>query len=43
MGLGLVYDVGYLLFLGGLAGLFGVLERARRADRGRQHRPVASV
>ena len=31
MGLGLVYDVGYLLFLGWLAGLFGVLERARRA------------
>ncbi len=29
--LGLVYDVGYLLFIGGLAGLFGLLERARRA------------
>jgi hypothetical protein len=28
--LGLVYDVSYLLFLGGLAGLFGLLERARR-------------
>jgi hypothetical protein len=26
-----VYKVGYLLFLGGLAGLFGMLERARRA------------
>jgi hypothetical protein len=29
--LGLVQDVSCLLFLGGLAGLFGVLERARRA------------
>jgi hypothetical protein len=29
--LGLVYDVGYLLFIGGLAGLFGLVERARRA------------
>jgi hypothetical protein len=29
--LGLVYEVGYLLFIGGLAGLFGLLERARRA------------
>ena len=29
--LGLVHEVGYLLFLGGLAGLFGLLERARRA------------
>ena len=30
--LGLVQDVSYLLFLGGLAGLFGLLERARRAN-----------
>jgi hypothetical protein len=29
--LGLVQDVSYLLFLGGLAGLYGLLERARRA------------
>ena len=29
--LGLVYDVGHLLFIGGLAGLFGLVERARRA------------
>jgi hypothetical protein len=29
--LGLVHDVSYLLLLGGLAGLFGLLERARRA------------
>jgi hypothetical protein len=29
--LGLVYDVGYLLFIGGLAGLFGLLGRARQA------------
>jgi hypothetical protein len=29
--LDLVYDVGSLLFIGGLAGLFGLLERARRA------------
>jgi hypothetical protein len=29
--LGLVNDVSYLLFLGGLAGLFGLLEHARRA------------
>jgi len=29
--LGLIQDVSYLLFFGGLAGLFGLLERARRA------------
>ena len=29
--LGLVYDVSSLLFIGGLAGLFGLVERARRA------------
>jgi hypothetical protein len=29
--LGIIQDVSYLLFFGGLAGLFGLLERARRA------------
>ena len=29
--LGLMQDVSYLLFIGGLAGLFGLVERARRA------------
>jgi hypothetical protein len=40
--LGLVQDVSYLLFLGGLAGLYGLLERARRA-RPRQAGSVRSL
>ncbi|MDQ3638096.1 MAG: hypothetical protein M3426_08905 [Actinomycetota bacterium] len=40
--LGLIQAVGYLLFLGGLAGLFGLLERARRT-RPRQAGSVRSL
>ncbi len=40
--LGLIQVVGYLLFLGGLAGLFGLVERARR-DRPRQAGSVRSL
>ena len=40
--LGLVYDVGYLLFLGGFAGCSDGWSASDGPDRGRQHRPVAS-
>jgi hypothetical protein len=40
--LGIIQDVSYLLFFGGLAGLFGLLERARRA-RPRQAGSVRSL